>query len=138
MSCYPAGSACGTSTDAYRFREIDELNPVCTCCAGRLRPGHCPLDAGRAGGVCFLFLIAPSLVPVLPQFCGRIADDLRNGRTVEMFSDSYSSALCLVASELATWPAERQDLTELPSVISVCDDRALSKYETRLMIADRL
>lgn len=65
VSCYPAGSACGTSTDAYRFRETDELNPVCTCCAGRPRPWHCPLDAGRAGG--FLFLIAPSLVPVLPN-----------------------------------------------------------------------
>lgn len=59
------------------------------------------------------------------QFCGRIADELRNGRTVEMFSDSYSSSLCLVASELATWPAERLDLKELPSVISVCGDRAL-------------
>lgn len=87
----------------------------------------------------FPFLIAPSLVPGRPHFYDRIVDDLRNGRTVEMFSDSYRSSLSFAtAADLTIDLAERTDLRDLPSVINICGDRALSKYDVGLMIAEKL
>ena len=127
--------------DGYRFRERDELNPVNIY--GREKAAAegvvswMPLGQGRA--VRFPFLIAPSLVPGRPHFYDRIVEDLKNGKTVEMFSDSYRSSLSFAtAAELTVELAERPDLKDLPSVINICGDEALSKYDVGLMIADKL
>lgn len=127
--------------DGYRFRERDELNPVNIY--GREKAAAegvvswMPLGQGRV--VRFSFLIAPSLVPGRPHFYDRIVEDLKNGKTVEMFSDSYRSSLSFAtAAELTVELAERPDLKDLPSVINICGDEALSKYDVGLMIADKL
>lgn len=134
-------SVYGNSIDGYRFKETDELNPVNiygrekAAAEGIVR--WMPLGQGRV--VRFPFLIAPSLVPGRPHFYDRIVDDLKSGKTVEMFSDSYRSSLSFAtAAELTVGLAERPDLKELPSVINICGDESLSKYDVGLMIADRL
>lgn len=134
-------SVYGNSVDGYRFKESDGLNPVNiygrekAAAEGIVR--WMPMGQGRV--VRFPFLIAPSLVPGRPHFYDRIVDDLRNGRTVEMFSDSYRSSLSFAtAADLTIDLAERTDLRDLPSVINICGDRALSKYDVGLMIAEKL
>lgn len=140
MLCSTTDSVYGNSVDGYRFEETDGLNPVNiygrekAVAEGVVR--WMPLGQGRV--VRFPFLIAPSLVPGRPHFYGRIVDDLKNRKTVEMFSDSYRSSLSFAtAAELTMELAERPDLQELPAVINICGDRALSKYDVGLMIADR-
>ena len=134
-------SVYGNSNDGYRFKETDGLNPVNiygrekAAAEGIVR--WMPLGQGKV--VRFPFLIAPSLVPGRPHFYDKIVDDFRNGKTVEMFSDSYRSSLSFAtAAELTVELAERPDLKELPSVINICGDEALSKYDVGLMIADKL
>ena len=134
-------SVYGNSNDGYRFKETDGLNPVNiygrekAAAEGIVR--WMPLGQGKV--VRFPFLIAPSLVPGRPHFYDKIVDDFRNGKTVEMFSDSYRSSLSFAtAAELTVELAERPDLKELPSVINICGDEALSQYDVGLMIADKL
>ena len=82
----------------------------------------------------FPFLIGPSLVPDRPHFYDRIVEDLQAGRGVEMFEDSYRSALdfrsaaeCMISLMELPGP--------VPQIVNICGDEALSKYDIGLRIA---
>lgn len=136
---YPStDSVYGEGADGRRFVESDPLHPV-------NRYGR---DKAAAEGIVtfyqhhvvrYPFLIAPSLTKK-KHFYDTIADSLLNGKTIEMFYDSYRSSLDFnTAAELTIELAERTANGEpIPSVINVCGDESLSKYDVGLRIADLL
>ena len=82
----------------------------------------------------FPFLISPSLV-YKPHFYDKIVESLRAGKPVEMFEDSLRSSLSFEnAAALLIRLTEKDGV---PSVVNVCGDKDLSKYDVGLLIADR-
>jgi len=134
---YPStDSVYGEGTVNHRFCESDPLSPVNRygeqkCVAEKLVTGY------GYNVVRFPFLIAPSLLPDKPHFYDRIVDALGQGKPVEMFCDSYRSALNFNAAAELTLRLMVCD-KEVPPILNVCGDRVLSKYEIGLMIAEKI
>lgn len=135
---YPSSdSVYGESRDRYAFRETDPLRPVNRygeqkCVAEKL------VTAYGYHVVRFPFLIAPSLVPGKKHFYDVIADTLRQGKTMEMFSDSYRSSLSFDTAAQLTLDLMEKSHGDVPQIVNVCGDEALSKYDVGLRIAERL
>lgn len=135
---YPSSdSVYGESYDSHHFIETDPLGPV-----NRYGRHKCVAEAlVTAYGynvVRFPFLIAPSLIPGKKHFYDIIADTIQRGETMEMFSDSYRSALSFdTAAELTIKMMETYH-EGYPKVLNVCGDDDLSKYDIGVMIADKL
>lgn len=135
---YPStDSVYGEGGREHAFRETDALNP-----ANRYGRQKCAAEAlVTAYGyhvARFPFLIAPSLVPGKPHFYDRIVESITAGVPFDMFKDSYRSSLDFgTASKLVIqmMEAEKHDL---PAIVNVCGDDALSKYDVGLMIADHV
>lgn len=134
---YPStDSVYGNSKDGHRFVETDALAPV-----NRYGRQKCAAEAlVTAYGynvVRFPFLIAPSLAPGKKHFYDVIADNLVAGEPMEMFADSYRSALDFgQAAELMLRLMELPEAA--PPIVNVCGDEDLSKYDIGLRIADKL
>ena len=134
---YPStDSVYGESHDGYRFREEDSVNPVNLY--GRQKAVAEQLVIGYGYHVArFPFLIGPSLIPGKPHFYDKIAATISKGQTMEMFEDSYRSAL-----DFKSAAGYIIDLMEhkgpVPQILNVCGDDALSKYDIGLMIAEKL
>ncbi len=130
-------SVYGESTTTYRFRESDELHPVNRygihkCIAERMVTGY------GYNVVRFPFLISHSLVPNRKHFYDEIVETISKNNPINMLSDSYRSALDFnTASKLLIELIEKR-VPEMPQIINVCGDEALSKYDIGLRIADRL
>ena len=129
-------SVYGNSINGYHFRENDDLNPVNIYGQQKVEAEKVVMDAGFHVAR-FPFLIAPSLVSGKPHFYDNLVTDLKSGKTIEMFSDSYRSSLHFsTASELLIKLFEISD--DLPPAINVSGDKDLSKYDIGLMLADKL
>lgn len=129
-------SVYGNSVDRHHFRETDALNPVNVYghnkAAAEALVCHYGFNVVR-----FPFLIAPSLVAGKLHFYDKIVCDLKQGKEVAMFCDSYRSSLNFkTGADLLT------DLAELevrpPAILNICGDDDLSKYDIGLMIADKI
>lgn len=126
-------SVYGNSVDGHRFKEIDALNPVnfyghCKCAAEALS-----IHQGR-NVVRFPFLISPSIT-YKKHFYDVITDSLRRGEPFDMYADSFRSSLGFDrAAELLVGLME---IDNPHQVVNICGDRALSKYDVGLMIAQR-
>lgn len=135
---YPSSdSVYGESLAEYAFKETDILAPVNRygrhkCIAEKLVIGY------GYNVVRFPFLIAPSLVAGRKHFYDLIVDTLTQGKTMEMFSDSYRSVLHFDAAAMLTIEIMETYKTEYPSILNVCGDDALSKYDVGCMIADKI
>jgi dTDP-4-dehydrorhamnose reductase len=135
---YPSSdSVYGESYDQHRFVETDPLKPV-----NRYGQQKCVAEtlvtAYGYNVVRFPFLIAPSLIPGKKHFYDVIAETIQRGETMEMFADSYRSALSFdTAAELTVRMMESY-CEAYPKVLNVCGDDDLSKYDIGLMIADKL
>ena len=126
-------SVYGRSIKGYRFRESDQLNPVNFYGHNKCASEAVMVHLGR-NVVRLPFLISPSII-YKPHFYDTIVDTLRNGKTIEMFQDSYRSSLSFEnAGKLLVDLFEKD---EIPSIINVCGDKAFSKYEVGVMIAER-
>ncbi len=129
-------SVYGNSVGGYHFKETDGLNPVNLY--GRNKAAAEAIV--RYSGfhvVRFPFLIGPSLVPGKPHFYDRIVEALTKGEPVEMFENSYRSSLHFdTAARLLIRLMESERQT--PSVLNLCGDKDLSKYDIGLMMADML
>lgn len=140
MKClfYPStDSVYGEGGREHAFRETDALNP-----ANRYGRQKCAAEAlVTAYGyhvARFPFLIAPSLVPGKPHFYDRIVESITAGVPFDMFMDSYRSSLDFgTASKLVIQMMEAEK-GNLPAIVNVCGDDALSKYDVGLMIADHV
>lgn len=133
---YPSSdSVYGESVNGYRFRESDRLAPVNRygvhkSCAERLVTGY------GYNVVRFPFLIGPSLVPGRKHFYDMIVETIMGGRTIDMFCDSYRSALDFDTAAKLLIEIMEKPAVEVPQILNVCGDKALSKYEIGLELAD--
>lgn len=83
------------------------------------------------------FLIGPSLVPGRMHFYDQIVRTVTSGKPMEMFTDAYRSTLSFQqAAGFIAWLSRCEG--EIPTLLNVCGDEALSKYEVGLRIARRL
>lgn len=134
---YPStDSVYGDSIGGHRFVETDPLSPV-----NRYGRQKCAAEALVTtfgyNVVRFPFLIAPSLAPGKKHFYDTIVSTLEAGEPIEMFADSYRSALDFgQAAKLLVRLMELPDAA--PAVVNVCGDEDLSKYDIGLRIADKL
>ena len=134
---YPSSdSVYGESLGNHRFVETDSLNPVNRygrhkCIAETLVTGY------GYNVVRFPFLISPSAVPGRKHFYDVIVETILRGETMEMFSDSYRSALSFDTAAQLTVRMMETYREDYPKVLNVCGDEALSKYDIGLMIADQ-
>lgn len=135
---YPStDSVYGNSVNGHRFQEGDFLNPVNRyglhkCVAERL------VTAYGYHVVRFPFLIAPSLLSDRKHFYDQIADTIQSGNTFDMFSDSYRSSLSFNDAARLTLQLMELPGDQVPQIVNVCGDEALSKYDVGLMIARKL
>jgi len=129
-------SVYGNSVGGYHFKEGDELHPVNVYGRNKAAAEAVVVYSGF-NVVRFPFLIAPSLAPSKKHFYDFIAEDLLAGKPVEMFEDSYRSSLNFAtAADLTVRLCETEG--EVPSVLNVCGDEDLSKYDVGLLLADKL
>ena len=133
---YPStDSVYGESKAGYRFKETDGLAPVNRygvqkTCAEKLVTAY--------GGTVFRypFLIGHSLIPGKKHFCDTIVETLSQGNTVDMFCDSYRSSLDFDTAAKLTIEIAEKPAAEVPRIVNVCGDEALSKYEVGVRLAD--
>lgn len=128
-------SVYGNSNSNYHFKENDELSPVNVYghqkCAAEAIIQHCGFHVAR-----FPFLIAPSLSEK-PHFYDQIVANLNRGNTFEMYKNSYRSSLSFEnAAYLLIKLMEQKSI--VPSIVNICGDDDLSKYDVGLMIADQV
>lgn len=84
------------------------------------------------------FLIGPSLLENKKHFYDTIVSTIAAGKTMEMFQDSRRSAISFdMAAQLVIRLIEAKNLN-VPQILNVCGDDALSKYDIGLMIADKI
>lgn len=130
-------SVYGDSIDHYHFKENDPLNPV-----NRYGRNKAAAEAVvrylEFHVVRFPFLIGTSLVPGKRHFYDNIVENLTNGKTVEMFENSYRSSLHFHTAASLLIQLMEMPLREVPPILNVCGDRDLSKYDIGLLAAEKL
>ena len=135
---YPSSdSVYGESIDNYIFHEEDALRPVNRygmhkCVAEKLVTGY------GYHVVRYPFLIGPSLLEKKKHFYDVIVENIMQGRTMDMFMDSYRSALSFDAAAGIVVDLIENHGENIPQILNVCGDEALSKYDIGCMIADEV
>lgn len=131
---YPStDSVYGESIDFYHFKESDPLNPVNTYGHNKCAAEAVLVHKGR-NVVRFPFLISPSLAGK-PHFYDRIVEALKEGKSFDMYEDSYRSSLSFEnAARLMMALIEKGNRHP---IVNVCGDKDLSKYDVGLMVAER-
>lgn len=82
-------------------------------------------------------MIGQCLVTGKKHFYDKIVDELKEGKNVEMYENSYRSSLHFkTASQLLVQLIELPE--RVPPVLNVCGDKDLSKFDVGVMIADKL
>lgn len=129
-------SVYGNSIDFYHFKETDTLNPV-NLYGRNKAAAEAVVKFSGFNVVRFPFLIGASLVLGRKHFYDKIVNDLIEGKSVEMYKNSYRSSLHFrTASQLLIQLME--SCGPVPPVLNICGDRDLSKYDIGIMIADQL
>lgn len=85
----------------------------------------------------FPFLIGPSLISK-KHFYDIIVDNISSGNAMEMFSDSYRSALDFNSASKLLIELIEKNIPEMPPIINISGDQHLSKYDIGLMIANKI
>lgn len=116
------------------FVETDPTNPVNTYGKHKALAEQIVIAAGW-NVVRFPFLIGPSLCPDKKHFYDVIYDTMARGEKMEMFEDSYRSAITF--RQAAQYMIALCDKVEdsAPQLVNVCSDDALSKYDVGILIA---
>lgn len=85
----------------------------------------------------FPFLFGPSLLPHKQHFCDELTAALKKRQPIQMFQDSYRSALDFESAArllIALMECKKQ----VPFILNLAGDEALSKYDIGLRLADKL
>jgi len=125
----------GEGSAAYRFGESDPLNPINEYGRSKARAEQVALEKGY-NIFRFPLLIGPSLTPGKNHFYDIVAQALTAGKQFMMFTDYVRSALdYATAARLMV----SVDLCgkDVPKVLNISGDKALSKYDIGLMIAQK-
>lgn len=126
----------GESKDGYCFKENDELHPLNQYGRHKVLAEMLVREFGYTV-VRFPFLIAPSLVHGRKHFYDDIVENLREGKCVKMFDDSYRSSLNFNDAAGLLVEVMEKHQADWPLTINVCGDCALTKYDIGLKIADK-
>lgn len=130
-------SVYGESANNYAFSEEDRRTPVNLYGKQKCLAEDLVLGDGQYV-VRFPFLIAPSLVKGRKHFYDVIVEELRAGRKMEMFADSYRSTLSFDDAAAILVELIESHLDNMPKVINICADKPMSKYDVGLKIAEKL
>lgn len=126
-------SVYGDSINGYHFTELDSLNPVNFYGRTKCAAESILLNLGR-NVVRFPFLISPSLI-YKEHFYDQIVTSLKQGKTVDMFFDSYRSSLSFDNASFLL--IKLMMLDSVPQIVNICGDRDLSKFDVGKLIAKR-
>ncbi|SEP97725.1 dTDP-4-dehydrorhamnose reductase [Lachnospiraceae bacterium RM5] len=123
----------GDSIDNYEYMENDLLNPVNfyghNKCVSESLVVHRGYNVFR-----FPFMISPSII-YKKHFYDEIVTALKGGKKIEMFVDSYRSAISFDnAAYIMIYLIENK---KIPKILNICGSNALSKYDVGLKIAER-
>lgn len=134
---YPSSdSVYGESVNGKVFSEEDELRPLNLygmnkCVAERLVTGY------GYNVIRYPFLIGPSLLSSKKHFYDFIVENILNGKPVDMFTDSYRSAISFDLAAATLICLIERHIKDIPQILNICGDDALSKFEIGVMIADK-
>ena len=117
------------------FKETDKTNPVNLYGKHKVLAEQITL-AHNGNVVRFPFIIGTSLVETKPHFFDKIMSDLKAGKTVEMFEDSYRSTLSFnQCAKYLVMLIEKYGACE-EKIINIASDNAMSKYDVVLKMCD--
>ena len=129
-------SVYGESKEGHHFSETDVLRPE-NIYGIQKKTAEALVNGYGYNVVRFPFLIGKSIVKHKKHFCDIILETLSAGEAIEMFEDSFRSALDFnSAAELLITLIESY-CGNLPKIINVSGDKDLSKYDIGLMLADK-
>ena len=124
----------GAGEEDKRFSESDALNPVNVY--GENKVVAEALIKGYGYNILrFPFLIGPSLDENKTHFYDIIVEEIKNGKSIEMFSDALKTALDFNTLTKLILQLMENYTSELPKCINISGDDTLSKYDIGLMIA---
>lgn len=126
----------GEGSKNRKFVENDALNPVNLYGVHKALAEKICLAKGF-NVVRFPFIFGTSLVENRPHFFDKIKADLEQGKTVEMFSDSYRSTLSFnqCAYYLVSLIEKFGACPE--KIVNIAGDDVMSKYDAALALADK-
>lgn len=126
----------GEGSKNRKFVENDALNPVNLYGVHKALAEKICLAKGF-NVVRFPFIFGASLVENRPHFFDKIKADLEQGKTVEMFSDSYRSTLSFnqCAYYLVSLIEKFGACPE--KIVNIAGDDVMSKYDAAIALADK-
>ena len=126
----------GEGSKNRKFVEKDALNPVNLYGVHKALAEKICLAKGF-NVVRFPFIFGTSLVENRPHFFDKIKADLEQGKTVEMFSDSYRSTLSFnqCAYYLVSLIEKFGACPE--KIVNIAGDDVMSKYDAAIALADK-
>lgn len=126
-------SVYGESINNYHFKEDEAHNPLNEY--GRQKSAAEKIVLAKGQNVIhYPFLIGPSLT-TKPHFYDNIVRDLRDGKKLEAFADSYRSSIDFNQATLLTLQLIK--LNKKLGTINISADEDLSKYDVFLRIAEK-
>lgn len=127
-------SVYGESVGGHHFREDERCDPRNEY--GRQKVVAEGLVTGYGHHVArFPFLIGKSLAGHKRHFYDEILDSLSRGEPVEMFADSYRSALDFDTASRCLVEVMERHASRCPPVLNISGDEDLSKYDIGRMMA---
>lgn len=130
-------SVYGEGSKDLKFLETSPLNPVNTYGKQKVLAEQITIAKGY-NVVRYPFIVGASLVDGRKHFFDYIKADLESGKVVEMFDDSYRSTLDFnQCAKILIEIIEKFGSCE-EKILNIAADKALSKYEFALFMAEKL
>lgn len=128
-------SVYGESIDDYVFSESDDYNPVNTYGRTKAAAEQVVLMHGFSV-IRYPLLMGPSIISK-KHFYDVIAESLKNKKNIEMFADSYRSAISFNAASYFTILL-LEKFYKKRDIINIAGDLHLSKFDVAMGIAKKL
>lgn len=125
----------GEGISDYSFKETDSLKPISLYGIQKVA-AECLVNACGHNVLRLPYMFGPSLSPQKFHFFDKIVEELRQGKEVKMFYDSVRSALDYgTVASLIVQLAENYSSGKVPTVLNLCGDDNLSKYDLGIMLS---
>lgn len=131
---YPSTEVVYGESDGSRLKEDAPLKPVSRYGQFK-RTAESMVCLAGFNVVRFPVLMGQSLLPDRPHFTDRILDSLKNGETVEMFSDQYRTFIDFDTAAKTVVALMQSEVARHNPVVNVSGDERLSKYEYACRLA---
>lgn len=125
----------GEGSVGHRFRESEPLSPINEYGRSKARAEQA-VSANHFTSFRLPLLIGPSLVPGKSHFYDTVAQTLREGGSMVMFTDFIRSALDYATAARLMVSVDCCG-KQVPRLLNLSGDKALSKYDIGLIIADK-